>query len=293
MNRRDFVRSLPALAGAAHFSPSARAAAPGKARLRSAICCYSYRAELAKKTMTYDDVVRVAVEQSIDALDMTVYWFPDTSDAFLLPLKRLAYRNAVEIYGISVRTEMTKATPELQEKELAGLRQWVDVAEKLGAGHIRVFGGKVPQGVTEDQAAGWVTEVLKRGAEYAGKKGVILGLENHGGITEKAETIIKIVKAVDSPWVGVNVDTGNFNRNAYEQLESIIPYAVSVQVKTKIRPGTEGAPVDSDWDRIAGMLVKSGYRGYLALEYEDKEPAATAMPRLLAKLGQIVRKHSA
>ncbi len=293
MNRRHFVQGLPVLAGAAQLSPSARAAAPGRARLRSAICCYSYRAELAKKTMTYDDIVRVAVEQGIDALDMTVYWFPNTSDEFLLPLKRLAYKNAVEIYGISVRTEMTKPTPELQEKELAGLRQWVDVAEKLGAGHIRVFGGKVPQGVTEDQAAASVIEVLKRGAEYAGKKGIILGLENHGGITEKAETIVKIVKAVDSPWVGVNVDTGNFNRNAYQQLDTIIPYAASVQVKTKIRPGDGGAQVDSDWDRIAGMLVKSGYRGYLALEYEDKEPTATAMPRLLARLRQIVLKHSA
>jgi sugar phosphate isomerase/epimerase len=293
MNRRRFVTTLPALAGAARFSPPARAAAPGRPRLRSAICCYSYRTELARKTMTYDDVVRVAVENGIDALDMTVYWFPNTSDEFLLPLKRLAYRNAVPIYGISVRTEMTKPTPELQEKELAGLRQWVDVAEKLGAGHIRVFGGKVPRGATEEQAAGWVIEVLKRGAEYAGKKGVILGLENHGGITEKAETIIKIVKAVDSPWVAVNVDTGNFNRNAYQQLEAIIPYAANVQVKANIRPGADGAAVESDWDRIAGMLVKSGYRGHLALEYEEKEPAPAAMPRMLAKLRQIVLKHSA
>ena len=198
----------------------------------------------------------------------------------------------MEIYSIAVRTEMTKPTPELQAKELAGLKQWVDVAEKLGAGHIRVFGGKIPEGSTEEQAAGWVVEVLKRGAEYAGKKGIFLGLENHGGITEKAETIIKIIKQVDSPWVGVNVDTGNFVRNAYEQLEMITPYAASVQVKTEIRPGADGQRTASDWDRIAAMLVKSGYRGYLALEYEGKEPAPTAMPRLLTKLNQVVRKHS-
>ncbi len=145
MHRRRFVQSLPALAGAAAFSPSARAAAPGRARLRSAICCYSYRADLAAKKMTYEDVVHVAVEQGIDALDATVYWFPNTSDEYLFGLKRFAYKNGVEIYGISVRTEMTRPTPELRDKELAGLREWIDVAEKLGAGHIRVFGGKIPQ----------------------------------------------------------------------------------------------------------------------------------------------------
>ncbi len=292
MNRRDFVRSVPVLAGAIEL-PTARAAAPGKARLRSAICCYSYRRELASKTLTYDDMVRIAVDHGVDGLDMTVYWFPNTSDQYLLPLKRLAFKNGVEIYSISVRTEMTRPTPELREKEVAGLRQWIDVAEKLGAGHIRVFGGRVPKEATEEQAAGWVVEVLKRGAEHASRKGVILGLENHGGITEKAETIIRIVKAVDSPWVAVNVDTGNFNRNAYQQLETIIPYAANVQVKTRIRPGADGQPVESDWDRIAGMLVKGGYRGYLALEYEDKEPTETAMPRMLAKLNRIVRQHSA
>ena len=234
--------------------------------------------------MSYKDLIQKTVENDVDGLDLTVYWFPDTADSFLLPLKYAAYRNAVEIYSISVRTEMTQSTPEMQAKELAELRKWVDVAEKLGAGHIRVFGGKIPAGATEDQAAEWVIECLKRASEYAGSKGVILGLENHGGITEKADTILKIVKAVDSPWVGINLDTGNFNRNAFEQISKCIPYAVNVQVKTEIRPGPDGAAVPSDWDRIAAMLNSGGYRGYLALEYEGKEDPGTAMPGLLKRL---------
>jgi L-ribulose-5-phosphate 3-epimerase len=289
MHRRDLLKSLPALAAAGVPLPAAPA---GKGRLRSAICAYTFRDELKAKTMTYDDIVRMCVDLDLDGVDMTVYWFPDTSNQFLLPLKRLAFKSAVEIYSISVRTEMTQATPELQQKELAELKKWVDVAEKLGAGHIRVFGGKIPKGATEEQAAGWVAEVLKRGGEYAGTKGVILGLENHGGITEKADTIVKIVKQVDSPWVGVNVDTGNFNRNAYDQLKTIVPYAVNVQVKTECKPDETGKPAPSDWDRVAGMLVDNGYRGYLALEYEGKEARATT-PALLRKLRDIVHKRSA
>jgi sugar phosphate isomerase/epimerase len=291
MNRRDLFKALPAMAAAAQLAPPARAAA-AKGRLRSAICCYSYRKELAAKEMTYQDVITKAVELGIDGIDMTVYWFPpNPTSEFLLPLKRFAYKNGVEIYSIAVRTEMTQSTPEAQAKELEGLKKWIDVAEVLGAGHIRVFGGKVPKGATVEQASGWVVEVMKRGVEYAGKKGIFLGLENHGGVTEKADTILSILKRVDSPWAGVNVDTGNFIANPYEQLSMCMPYAVSVQVKTLI--AGEGGRVPSDWDRIAKMLVDANYRGYLALEYEDKEPAPAAMPRLLKKLDEVCRKYSA
>jgi L-ribulose-5-phosphate 3-epimerase len=292
MNRRDLLKTLPAVAVAGRLAPAARAASGTRARLRSAICAYSYRNELGKKTMTYEDLVRVAVDHNIDGLDLTVYWL-DTSDQYLLKLKRLAYMNSVDLYSISVRSEMTQSTAEGQAKEVANVKQWVDVADKLGAGHIRVFGGRVPQGATEQQAAGWVVEVLKRGAEYAADKGVILGLENHGGITEKADVILDIVRRVDSPWVAVNLDTGNFNRNAYEQMEQCMPQAAAVQVKMEIRVGPEGTREASDWDRIAGMLVKNNYRGYLSLEYEAKEPAETAMPRHLRKLDGICRKYSA
>jgi sugar phosphate isomerase/epimerase len=283
MNRRTLFLSAPALLALNHAAPVAAA----RGRLRSAICAYSYREALKSGKMTYADLIHTAVENEVNGLDLTVYWFPNTSDAFLLELKRLAFRNAVELYSISVRTELTEQAPDRQQAEVSALRNWIDVAAKLGAGHIRVFGGKVPAGCTEEKAAATVTELLKRCADYAGSRGVILGLENHGGITEKASTILSIVKAVDSPWVAVNLDTGNFNRNAYTQLGQCIPNAVNVQVKVQIRPGEDGQPVPSDWDRVARMLVEGGYRGYLALEYEGKEDTSTAMPRLLRRLRKV------
>ncbi len=291
MKRRELLMSIPALALAPSVMRPVASAAEESAkrpRLRSAICAYSYRDALKAKTMTYDDIIRKAVENDVDGIDMTVYWFPDTSDGFLLPLRRLAYKSCVEIYSIAIRTDMCQPTPERREKELAEVKKWVDVATKLGAGHIRVFGGQVPKGTSEDEAVGWVVEILKKASEYSGSRGIILGIENHGGITEKADTIVRIVKGVDSPWVGINLDTGNFLRDVYRQTEQCVPYAVNVQVKTQMR-GDDGKNVASDWDRFVKILIKGGYQGYLALEYEDKEPAATAMPRLLAKLKQTIR----
>jgi sugar phosphate isomerase/epimerase len=134
--------------------------------------------------------------------------------------------------------------------------------------------------------------VLSKGAEYAATRGVILGLENHGGITERADRIVQIVKKVDSPWVAVNLDTGNFNRDAYKQIAMILPHAANVQFKSEIRDES-GARVESDWDRLTRMLAEAGYKGYMALEYEAREDPKAAMPRLLAKLNALARKYSA
>jgi L-ribulose-5-phosphate 3-epimerase len=289
MNRRDLLKTLPAFSAAWQVRG---ASIEHKARLRTAICAYSFRQALGAKTMTYDDLVRLAVELDVDGLDLTVYWFPNTSDEFLLPLRRLAYRNGVEIYSISVRTDMCQPTPELQARQVAEVRKWVDAAEKLGAGHIRVFGGRVPKTATEDQAAVWVAEILTRASQYSGSKGVILGLENHGGITARAERIIEIVKKVNSPWVGINLDTGNFEKDAYRQIEMCLPYAVNAQFKSEIRD-ENGQRVRADWDRIMKMFAKAGYKGYLALEYEAREDPTNAVPRLTRELNQLARKYSA
>lgn len=289
MNRRDLLKMTPALT----LSAQVGRLVPGRARLRTAICAYTFREALKAGTMTYEDLVRYAVEHQMDGLDLTVYWFPEPlTDSWLLNLKRAAYRNAVEIYSISIRTEMTRPTADLRRKEVEEIRKWVDVAAILGAGHIRVFGGRVPKEATEEQAAGWAAEVLAQGAEYAGRKGVILGLENHGGITDRAETIVRIVRQVDSPWAGINLDTANFRSEVYRQIEICLPYAVNAQVKSQIRDES-GQLVESDWDRIFAMFARAGYRGYLALEYEAKEPPETAVPRLLRRLRELAAKHSA
>ena len=289
MNRRHFLGT----AAAAIASSPLRlfASSPTGARFRTAICAYSFREALKAKTMTYDDLVRLAVETGVDGLDLTVYWFPDTSDEFLLPLRRLAYKSGVHIYSLSIRTDMCQPTPELRDKELGEIRKWVDAAQKLGATHIRVFGGKVPKESTEDEAAGWVVETLKRGAEYAGARGIILGIENHGGITEKGSRVVEIVKRVDSPWVGINLDTGNFQSRVWEQIELCLPYAVNVQIKSEMRhdDGTRGP---SDWNHVFQLFARYGYKGYIAIEYEAKEDPAVAVPRECKRLRELARKYS-
>ncbi|WP_051669457.1 sugar phosphate isomerase/epimerase family protein [Bryobacter aggregatus] len=279
LTRRSLLATVP-------LALSAKA----KPRLRPALCAYSFRQDLQKGTLKYEDLIGIAADNDLDGVDLTVYWFPNTEDSFLMPLKRAAYKAGIEIYSISIRTELTRPAGPERDKMIADIKKWVDVAEKLGAGHIRVFGGPIPKNSTEDEAAGWVAETLLPAADYAGKHGVILGLENHHGVTDRADTIVKIVKKVNSPWVGVNLDTANFPTRIYEQIETIAPYAVNVQVKAMIKD--ENGPAPSDWDRVAKMLTANNYRGYLALEYEEKEDASIATPPLFKKLREVCARHS-
>ena len=289
VSRRALLASVPLVTVPLVMVPLALAA-KAKPRLRPALCAYSYREMLQKGTLKYEDMIRIAAENDLDGVDLTVYWFPSTEDSFLLPLKGAAYKAGIEIYSISVRTEFTRPAGPTRDQSLADVKKWIDVAAKLGAGHIRVFGGAIPKTSTEVEAAKWVAESLSLAGEYAGKHGIILGLENHHGVTDKADTIVRIVKAVNSPWVGVNLDTANFNTRVYEQIETIAPYAVNVQVKAMIKD--ENGPAPSDWDRVAKMLTANGYRGYLALEYEEKEDALVATPPLFKKLREVCARHS-
>jgi L-ribulose-5-phosphate 3-epimerase len=295
MNRRSFL-STAAAAVVAAAGPAAsvqQTAAPGKARFRTGLVAYSYRTALQSKAMTYEDLIRIAVDTGTDGIDMTVYWLPSTESDYLLSLRRLAYRNRVEIYSIGTRVQLAQPTAELRDKQLDDLKKWLDVAQRVGATHIRVFGGQKPAGATLEQAIGFASETLKRGGELAGARGMVLGVEDDGGITDFAKDTIAIVKGADSQYAGMNLDIGNFRPpNVYDQIEMSIPYAVSTHIKTTVALDDGKSRAPFDMDRVFKMFAAHGYRGYMGLEFEATEDPATAIPEQLRKLKQLAVKYS-
>jgi sugar phosphate isomerase/epimerase len=284
MTRRDLLAALATSAA----MPSLHAQPTTRFRFRAGLVAYSYRKELAAKTMTYDDLIRRIAEWGLDGLDCTVYWFPDTSPQFLAGLRHTAFKNGVQIYNAGVRVQLSQPTPELQSAEVDNIRKWVDVADHLGAGHVRVFGGNVPKGATETQAIAWAAQVLKRGAEYAGSKGIVLGVENDYGLTVGATQTAAIVKQADTPWAGVNADTGNLRTDGYKELETLLPYVTSVHLKREVA-SADGKKEPADWPRLLGMFGRGGYKGYVGLEYEG-DHADADIPSLAAKLREVVRQ---
>lgn len=287
MNRRQLLATLASAPAVTQLD----AQPSPKYRFRSGLVAYSYRKELAARTITYDDLIRRIADWGIDGLDCTVYWFPDTSAEYLASLRKAAFKNGVQIYNAGVRVQLAQPTPELQRAELDNIRKWVDVADRIGASHVRVFGGNIPKGATEQQAIAWATDVLKRGAEYAGSKGITLGVENDYGLTIAAGPTAEIVKQAASPWAGVNADTGNLRTDGYRQLEVLLPYVTSVHLKSHVS-APDGKKEPADWSRLLSLLGNAGYKGYAGLEY-DGDNAETEVPRLAADLHAVVRKMSA
>ena len=166
-------------------------------------------------------------------------------------------------------------------------RTWIDHYSVLGAPVIRVFGGKPVGDVSEAKAFKNIISNLKIACDYAGEKGVILGIENHDFLID-IDRLMPIVDAVESPWFGVNFDSGNIapTNDPYRELARIAPYTVNAQIKVDIPVNGKKRP--ADLGRVIGILRKSNYRGYITLEYEGEADPVKAIPKYLAELRKLI-----
>lgn len=294
MQRRDFLGTLAASAlaavpaGRAAIDPIKRTGGPS---MKLSLAAYSFRNALAgpKPSMTLDDFVDLASTYDLEAIEPTSYYFPDPpTEAYCRSLRRHAFLQGLSISGTAVRNTFTYPPGPQLEKEIEHVKRWVDLAAELHAPTIRIFAGNVPKGTSESDARKSCVEAIQRACEHAATRGIILALENHGGIVTTPDQLLAIVREVKSDWFGVNLDTGNFHgADPYAELERLVPYAVVVQVKTEIASG-KGPKQEADFGRLVGMLKKANYRGFVALEYEAEDDPRAAVPRYLQALRSLL-----
>jgi sugar phosphate isomerase/epimerase len=296
--RRQFLQTS-LTAGALTLGARARAIEPvkrhGKSHLRLSIAAYSYRKYLdlnlkPKPTMTLDDFIDTCADLNVDAVELTAYYFPDiiTPD-YLAHLKARCTRLGLDVSGTAVGNDFCWPDAGRLKKELAMVKAWVEHSSRLGAKTIRIFAGNVHKGDTEEKARARCVAAIQEACDHAAKYGIYLALENHGGITSTPEQLLALVKAVKHDSFGVNLDTANFRTaDPYTDVEKVAPYAVTVQIKTEVHPKGKKTPQDADLKRLTGILRSAGYRGYVALEYEAKEEARTAIPRHVEALRKLM-----
>jgi len=300
MPRREFlvtaggaVLTAPRLGGAfAAPQETKTSQTKNQARLFVGCCALSYLKYFNAGSMTMESFIRKAVELEVHGVDITTYWLKSTEPEYLTSLRHLAFKNGMGFSGIAIRTELCQAGGAIRAEELRRIQQWVDAAEVLGASHVRVFGGNVPGGATEKQAIDWVAETLKPACEYSGKRGITLGMEDHGGITARASTLLEIVRRVDSPYFGINLDISNFEAKTddemYADIEACVPHATHAHIRDVF--GATKRPIDLD--RVWRLFAQGGYKGYMSAEYEAEEDAMTGVPKLLEKIRVLCRKYS-
>lgn len=264
-------------------------------RFFAGCCAYSYGKELTHGPMTMEDFIRKAVELRLDSVDMTAYYFKSTDAGYLDGLRHLAYKNAVLFSGAACGVSMVQADAAKRVDSLNEIKKWVDVTDRLGASHLRVFAGKLPAGATLQQAIDWVVETMKAACDYSGQKGIMLGLEDHSGVSQSADVCLEVMHRVNSPYAGINLDITHFvptaTQDSYAQIAPCIPYATNTHIRDHF---DDRSPIDMD--RVWRLFAQAGFRGYMSAEYEsnfaDDPVASTGVPKLVAEIRALCRKYS-
>jgi sugar phosphate isomerase/epimerase len=304
LNRRQALQLGAAAAvvpvHALGIASTAEAAASPRPRVRLAVSSYSY---WHFKTEKYpiEKVIESAAALGFDGVEILHRGMASEDPAYLNALKKAAFRNSLDLVMLSIHQDFVSPDPADRKKDVDHTKHCIDLAAQLGIPAIRLNSGRwntIPSfddlmkvkgdeppiaGHTEDEAIKWVVDAIQECLPAAEKAGVMLALENHWGLTTKPETLLRIYKQVQSPFFGINLDTGNFPGDPYPGIEMLAPHAVIVQAKTYYGGG-EWYTLDLDYPRIAGILRKAGFQGYVSLEMEGKESPDTAVAKSLQVL---------
>lgn len=311
-NRRRFLTGSLAAAGFGRVAAAGEARDPRAAPLPGArpgnpiaVSTYSFWRFRADSKLKIEQCIRLAAEMGFDAVEILEIQMHRRDNAYLQSLKREAFLAGLGLCGMSTHQGFVSPDAQRRKRNIDRTVASIELAYGLGIPTIRVNTGRwgtigsfdelmrrrgieppLP-GYTDEDAFPWVVESLQQCLPAAEKCGVVLGLENHWGLGRTPEGVLRIVDAVDSPWLRVTMDTGNFLEDPYDKLEKLAPKTAFVQAKTYYGGGV-WYTLDLDYDRIADILRKHDYRGYVSLEFEGREDPRTAIPKSLAVLRRAV-----
>jgi sugar phosphate isomerase/epimerase len=269
-------------------------------RPRLAVSTYSYWHFRGPKT-PIETVIDRAAALGARGVDILHQQMESEEPAYLQSLKRHAFTNGVDLVCLSIHQNFVSPDPDVRRQNIDHTLRCIDLAYRMGIPCIRLNSGRwgtiasfdelmdrrgdeppLP-GYTENDAFDWCIESVAACLARAEECGVLLGLENHWGLTRTPEGVLRVLDALPSPWLGALMDTGNFREDLYGRLEMMAPRTVFVQAKT-YHGGGEWYTLDVDYRRVAAILKAVNYRGYVSLEFEGKEDPETAVPRSLATL---------
>ena len=305
MNRRHFLSAaapatlVTALPAAGAETPGG--AAPGARRHPIGISTYSFWRFKNDDFRPAEKCLELAHELGFDGVELLQMQLPDTSPAALREIKRRAFTLGVPLMGYSTHQGFVSPEPQKRTDNILKTTQFLEEAYDLGIPTLRVNTGRWGtsksfdelmknrgieprlEGVSDDEGFKWVIDSFARLVPEAEKRGVIMGLENHWGLGLTPEGVLRIVDAIKSPWLQVTLDTGNFLEEPYPKLEMLAPRTVLLQAKTYYGGG-EWYTLDLDYPAIAAIMRKAGYRGWISLEYEGKDPVIPSIRKSLELL---------
>jgi len=305
--RRGFLAAAAAagLARTAHPFDESPKTAPQR-RIKLGISTYSYW-HFKPVKVPIETVIDQACALGVEGVDILHRQMESEEPAYLQRLKRHAFLHGIDLICLSIHQDFVSPDKEKLKRNIEHTRHCIELAHAMGIPCIRLNSGRWGtvrsfdrlmelrgiepplEGYTEDDAFAWCIDSIEQCLPKAEECGVILALENHWGLTRHPEGVLRIADAVDSPWLQVMMDTGNFMEDPYDKLEMMAKRAVFVQAKT-YHGGGEWYTLDLDYERIARILADVNYSGYVSLEFEGREDADVGVPKSIAMLREAFRK---
>lgn len=308
-DRRRFLARATAITGsmlaAGIMTPtsvtSADAVSKSQRRNRLAVSTYSFWQFKNEELRDIEKCIELAADWGFDGIEILHRQMTSEDNGYLQRLKQRAFVHGLDLCGFSTHQGFVSPNREERQKNIDHTVHCIELAYSLGIPTMRVNTGRWGTskdfdalmanrgiepplaGFDDEDAFPWVVESLEKCLPAAQRCGVLLGLENHWGLGRTPEGVLRIVDAIRSPWLQVTLDTGNFLEDPYDRLELLAPKAILVQAKT-YHGGGLWYELDLDNARIAAMLRKHNYRGYVSLEFEGKEDPRTGIPKSLQML---------
>jgi len=298
-NRREFARNA-ALAGVASFGIQGIAGTvvnkPSnnvrKDHLKISLNAFSFDKPLRAGTMSLDDLLDFCSKTGFEGVDLTGYYFPGypsvPSDDYIYHIKRKAFLLGIDLGCTGVRNDFTWADPVKREEEKKLVKEWIQVARKLGAPGVRIFAGVLSkEEYSWDQRAAWIVDDIRECAEYGRENGVMIALQNHNDFIRSAAEVEKVMKMIDHSWVGLMLDIGSYHSpDPYSDIASTARFAITWQMKEKVF--VNETQVDTDYEKVIDIVRECGYRGYLPLETLGEGDPVTKVNALYKKVYSVL-----
>jgi L-ribulose-5-phosphate 3-epimerase len=305
MNRRHFLQTCLAVgasAGVAKAEDTPSSLSGGALKGNPiAVSTYSFWRYRKDSQVPIETCIDHAAAMGFDAVEILEIQMTHKEDSYLQSLKHRAFANGLSLCGLSSHQGFVSPDAAVRKQNVDKTLASIELCYKLGVPVMRVNTGRWGttknfddlmknrgiepplEGYTDEDGFPWVIDCLHKCLPAAEKAGVVLALENHWGLGRTPEGLLRIVNAVNSPWLQILMDTGNFLEDPYDRLDQIAPRTAYVQAKTYYGGGT-WYTLDLDYDRIGALLRKHHYRSFISLEFEGKEDPMTAVPKSLALL---------
>lgn len=287
LSRRTFLAAAAATPLALAIDPIKR---PDKPKMLLGLAAYSFRdkLDLKKPAMTLFEFIDLAADLPLDAVELTSYYWAEQTAEYAKKLAAHAAKKKLAVSGVPVGNRFTLKDDAKRKEEVKKVQEWVARAADVGATTVRIFAGEQDKDDKLEDAQKRVVAAIEECLLAAEKAGVVLALENHGGITATPDQLLALVKPIKSAWLGVNIDTGNFKTDdPYADVAKIAPYGVVCQVKTEVNPGGKKKE-EADLGKVVTTLKDAKFDGYVVLEYEAAEDASVAVPKYVKELRKLI-----